>query len=54
VQEDSAVIEVFDKGIQSILIGEKTPMDVAKQVDEVKKRETTQREARAAADHAVN
>ena len=39
VQEQSAVIEAFDKGIQSIIIGESTPEHVAKQVDAVKQRE---------------
>jgi ABC-type glycerol-3-phosphate transport system substrate-binding protein len=39
VQEQSAVIEAFDKGIQSILIGEATPEKVAKQVDDVKRLE---------------
>jgi len=39
VQEHSPVIEAFDKGIQSILIGEATPEQVAKQVDDMKQRE---------------
>ncbi|MBP9853372.1 MAG: extracellular solute-binding protein [Candidatus Omnitrophica bacterium] len=34
-----AVTEAFDKGIQSIIIGEKTPEDVAKEVQQVKTRE---------------
>lgn len=38
VQEDSTVIEAFDKGIQSILIGEATAEQVAAQVDDVKRR----------------
>ena len=42
-QEDSAVIEAFDKGIQSILIGEATPAQVAGQVQEVKTRESARR-----------
>ena len=42
-QEDSAVMEAFNKGIQSILIGEATPEQVAQQVDAVKRRETTRR-----------
>lgn len=45
VQERSTVIEVFDKGIQSILIGEETPRQVAQAVQEAKQRE----EARQAA-----
>ena len=43
VQEDSSVIEAFDKGIQSIIIGEATPEQVAKQVEAVKQRATTRR-----------
>ncbi len=39
VQERSPVIEAFNKGVQSILIGEATPEQVAKQVQEVKQRE---------------
>jgi len=38
VQEDSAVLETFDKGLQSILIGEATPEQVAKEVQVVKRR----------------
>ncbi len=52
VQEDSTVIEAFNKGIQSILIGEATPEQVAQQVDEVKRRETTRR-AELNAAHAI-
>jgi raffinose/stachyose/melibiose transport system substrate-binding protein len=43
VQEQSPVIEAFDKGIQSILIGEVTPEQVAAHVQEVKERETHRR-----------
>ncbi len=39
VQERPTVIESFDKGIQSILIGEATPMQVAQAVQELKQRE---------------
>ena len=46
VQERSTVIEAFDKGIQSILIGEATPLQVAQAVQAVKQRE----EARQASD----
>ncbi|MBI4342298.1 MAG: extracellular solute-binding protein, partial [Candidatus Omnitrophica bacterium] len=53
VQEHSAVIEALDKGIQSILIGEATPSLVAKQVQDVKQRETTRR-AQQDAMHAVH
>ncbi|MBI5150043.1 MAG: extracellular solute-binding protein [Candidatus Omnitrophica bacterium] len=37
--EDAVVTEKFDKGIQSIIIGEKTPEEVAREVQEVKERE---------------
>ena len=43
VQERSTVIEAFDKGIQSILIGEASPMQVAQAVQRVKQREKTRR-----------
>ena len=39
VSEFPAVIEVFDKGIQSIIIKEKTPEQVAKEVQKIKERE---------------
>ncbi len=39
VSEFSPVIEAFDKGIQSIIIGEKTPKQVAAEVQTVKERE---------------
>ncbi|MFH0826852.1 MAG: extracellular solute-binding protein [Candidatus Omnitrophota bacterium] len=39
VSEFSAVIEAFDKGIQSIIIAEKTPEQVAAEVQTVKERE---------------
>jgi raffinose/stachyose/melibiose transport system substrate-binding protein len=39
VSEFSAVIEAFDKGIQSIIIGEKTPEQVAAEVQKIKERE---------------
>lgn len=39
VSEFSAVIEAFDKGIQSIVIGEKTPEQVASEVQKIKERE---------------
>lgn len=39
VSEFSPVIEAFDKGIQSIIIGEKTPEQVASEVQRVKERE---------------
>ena len=37
--EDSLVIEKFDKVIQAIIIGEKTPEQAAKEVQEVKERQ---------------
>lgn len=39
VSEFPAVIEAFDKGIQSIIIGEKTPEEVASRVQKIKERE---------------
>ena len=39
VNEDPIVIEVFDKGIQAIIIGEKTPQQVAQDVQVVKDRQ---------------
>lgn len=43
VSEFSPVIEAFDKGIQSIIIGEKTPEQVAKEVQKIKERESSKR-----------
>lgn len=43
VSEFSAVIEAFDKGIQSIIIAEKTPEEVAAEVQAVKERELAKR-----------
>ncbi len=43
VSEFSAVIEAFDKGIQSIIIDEKTPEEVAAEVQAVKARELAKR-----------
>jgi len=39
VHEIPAVTEAFDKGIQSILIGEKTPTQVAEEVEKIKEKE---------------
>lgn len=39
VSEFSQVIEAFDKGIQSIIIGEKTPEQIASEVQKIKERE---------------
>ncbi len=46
VSEFSAVIEAFDKGIQSIIIGEKTPEQVAAGVQKIKERELAKKAAR--------
>jgi raffinose/stachyose/melibiose transport system substrate-binding protein len=39
VSESSLVLEAFNRGIQSIIIGEKTPEQVASEVQEIKERE---------------
>lgn len=52
VQEDTTVLEAFGKGIQSILIGESTPQEVAANVEQVKQRQA-QRRAQLNAAHAV-
>ena len=39
IHENPAVTEAFDKGIQSILIGEKTPEQVAQEVQKTKEKE---------------
>jgi ABC-type glycerol-3-phosphate transport system substrate-binding protein len=39
ISEFPAVIEAMDKGMQSIIIGEKTPEQVASEVQKVKERE---------------
>ncbi len=41
LNEDPLVTEAFDKGIQAILIGEKTPQQVAENVQKVKQRQMT-------------
>ena len=43
VSEYSPVIEAMDKGIQSIIIGEKTPEQVAAEVQKIKTREMARR-----------
>ncbi|PIP18603.1 MAG: hypothetical protein COT38_05245 [Candidatus Omnitrophica bacterium CG08_land_8_20_14_0_20_41_16] len=43
VSEFSPVIEALDKGIQSIIIGEKTPEEVAGEVQRIKERELKKR-----------
>ncbi|HLD70216.1 MAG TPA: extracellular solute-binding protein [Candidatus Omnitrophota bacterium] len=44
--EDALVTEAFDKGIQSILIGEKTPEQVAQEVQKVKTRQIEKERSR--------
>lgn len=46
VNEESQVIEAFDKGIQSIIIGEKTPQQVAADVQRVKEEEAAKKARR--------
>jgi ABC-type glycerol-3-phosphate transport system substrate-binding protein len=53
VQEEATVVEAFDKGIQSILIGEATPRDVAEQVNDVKRRETHRQAELERSSHAI-
>lgn len=43
VSEFSAVIEAFDRGIQSIIVGEKTPEAVAAEVQQIKDRELSKK-----------
>jgi raffinose/stachyose/melibiose transport system substrate-binding protein len=47
VSEFSAVIEAFDKGIQSIIIGEKTAEQVAQEVQKIKERELARKKAQS-------
>ena len=42
LNEDPSVSEAFDKGIQDIIIGEKTPQQVAQDVQTVKDRQSAQ------------
>jgi len=37
--EHALVTEAFDKGIQAIIIGEKTPLQIAQNVQQIKVRE---------------
>ncbi len=39
ISESPQVIEAFNKGIQSIIIGEKTPQEIAREVQRIKERE---------------
>ncbi len=45
VREESVVTEAFDKGIQSILIGEKTPQQIAQEVQKTKAKEMKKKES---------
>lgn len=46
VSEFSAVTETFDRGIQSIILGQKSPEQVAQEVQKVKEREISKRKAK--------
>ncbi len=46
IRENPVVTEAFDKGIQSILIGEKKPEEVARDVQKVKEKELAKQSAR--------
>ena len=46
ISEYSAVTETFDRGIQSIILGQKSPEQVAQEVQKVKERETAKRKAK--------
>ncbi len=48
VHESPVVTEAFDKGIQSILIGEKTPEAVAQEVQRIKEKEMRKKEPKEA------
>ncbi len=39
IEEDAVVKEKFTKGLQSIIIGERTPQEIAREVQEIKKRQ---------------
>lgn len=47
VHEDPSVIEAFDKGIQSILIGEKKPAEIAEAVQKAKEKAEAKKSAAA-------
>ena len=47
LNEEPLVVEAFDKGLQSILIGEKTPQQVAEEVQKIKTRQMAKKEKRA-------
>ena len=46
ISEFSLVIEAFDRGIQSIIIGERTPEQVANEVQRIKERELAKKRAK--------
>ncbi|MFH0738764.1 MAG: extracellular solute-binding protein [Candidatus Omnitrophota bacterium] len=43
ISESPQVIEAFDKGIQSIIIGEKTPQQIAQEVQRIKERQLSKK-----------
>jgi len=46
LNEDVLVLEVFDRGLQSLIIGEKTPQQVAAEVQKIKVRQLERAAAR--------
>lgn len=46
LNEDPLVIEVFDKGLQSIIIGEKTPQQIAEEVQAAKQKQLEKQKSR--------
>ncbi len=46
VSEFSSVTETFDRGLQSIILGQKTPEQVAQEVQKIKERELAKQKAR--------
>ena len=44
VSESHQVIEAFDKGIQSIIIGEKTPEQLGREIQDIKEREMAKKQ----------
>jgi ABC-type glycerol-3-phosphate transport system substrate-binding protein len=45
VSESSLVTEALDKGIQAIIIGKKTPQEVAASVQKIKEREMAKKKS---------
>jgi raffinose/stachyose/melibiose transport system substrate-binding protein len=46
LNEDPMVIETFDKGLQMIMIGERTPQQIAEEVQQVKQRQLEKQKKR--------